>query len=102
MNLWEMGGRIKMQRKSMQISQEVLAELIGVSPHYIYEIERGMKAMSIETLANISKALSISTDYILFGSEKPTPSIYEQLEKMDSIQKARAESAFEAILPFIR
>ena len=102
MNLWEIGGRIKIQRKSMQISQEVLAELVGVSPHYIYEIERGMKAMSIETLAGISKALCVSTDYILFGSDKPTPSLYDQLEKMDSVRKARAESAFEAILPFIR
>ena len=86
----------------MQISQEMLAELVGVTPHYIYEIERGMKSMSIDTLANISKSLQISADYILFGGIKSAKPIYEQLERMDSIQKARVESAFEAILPFIR
>ncbi|MBP1542834.1 MAG: helix-turn-helix transcriptional regulator [Oscillospiraceae bacterium] len=47
MDLIEIGGRIKAHRKSMGISQEKLAEMIFVSPHYIYEIERGMKAMSL-------------------------------------------------------
>ena len=102
MDLWEIGGRIKTQRKAMQISQEILAELVGVSPHYIYEIERGLKSMSIDTLANISKALNISTDYILFGQNRAAQSIYELLDKMDSVRRERAESAFEAILPYIR
>ena len=68
MNLIEIGGRIKAQRRNMGISQEKLSEMIFVSPHYIYEIERGTKAMSLETLMNMSEALNLSTDYILFGS----------------------------------
>lgn len=68
MDLKEIGSRIKSQRKSLSISQEKLAELINVTPHYIYEIERGTKAMSLETLTNIALSLEASADYIIFGS----------------------------------
>lgn len=56
MNLAEIGDRIKSERKYQGLSQEKLAEMVNVTPHYIYEIERGLKAMSMETLANISNA----------------------------------------------
>lgn len=103
MNLVEMGGRIKSRRKSIGISQEKLAEMIFVSPHYIYEIERGMKAMSLETLMNISQALSLSTDYILYGEQTgDTASLSEQLKVLSDEQRSRAESAFKALLPYIR
>lgn len=102
MNLVEIGGRIKMYRKSMGISQEKLAEMIYVSPHYIYEIERGMKAMSLETLMSLSEALDLSTDYILFGAEsKGDVPLSEQLGSLPEEQRARAESAFRALLPYI-
>ena len=67
MDLTELGTRIKMCRKKEQLTQEKLAELIDVSPHYIYEIEKGLKCMSLHTLVDISSALHISTDYLLFG-----------------------------------
>lgn len=103
MNLVEIGGRIKVYRKSMGISQEKLAEMIYVSPHYIYEIERGMKAMSLETLMSLSQALDLSTDYILFGAErKGVVPLSEQLDSLPEEQRARAESAFRALLPYIR
>ncbi len=67
MELTKLGARIKQCRKEQHLTQEKLAELIDVSPHYIYEIERGMKSMSLSTLADVSSALSISADYLLFG-----------------------------------
>lgn len=103
MNLIEIGGRIKAYRKSMGISQEKLAEMINVSPHYIYEIERGTKTMSLETFATLSEALNLSTDYILFGNQiDNTVSLSEQLNRMDEEQRTRAESAFTALLPYIK
>ena len=69
MNIEELGFRIKQCRKSKQLTQEKLAELIDVSPHYIYEIEKGLKCMSLSTLADIALALNTSTDYLLFGTQ---------------------------------
>lgn len=103
MNLAEIGGRIKARRKALGISQEKLAEMVFVSPHYIYEIERGSKAMSLETLTNLSAAMNISTDYILFGGEHSAhPTLAEQLDLLGEEQRRRAEDAFSALLPFIR
>lgn len=103
MNLVEIGNRIKIERRNCGISQEILAELVNVTPHYIYEIERGMKAMSLETLINVSKALRLSTDYILFGERHDGAApLYEQLQEIDNDRRLRAENAFKALLPYIK
>lgn len=68
MNQAELGHRIKQCRKMQKLTQERLAELVNVSPHYIYEIEKGLKTMSLSTLADIASVLNVSTDYLLFGA----------------------------------
>ena len=67
MNLEKIGLRIKEQRKSLHYTQESLAEKVDVSSHYIYEIEKGLKTMSLPLLMELSNELGISTDYLLFG-----------------------------------
>lgn len=71
MNLDEIGTRIKSARHEAKMTQEQLAELIDVSPHYIYEIERGSKAMSIQTLEKLSVALRQSIDFLFWGDSIP-------------------------------
>ena len=103
MNLNEIGSRIKAERKSRSLSQEKLAEIINVSPHYIYEIERGLKAMSLETLINLSNALNISTDHVLFGDiPVGSPSLSVLLNDLDESRRMKAENAFKALLPYIK
>ena len=105
MNLAEIGSRIKTERKRQGISQERLAEMISVSPHYIYEIERGIKAMSLETLINITQSLKMSADYLIFGSMQNAPdssSLADRLDTLGEEQRQRAESAFCALLPYLR
>lgn len=70
MNQSELGIRIKQCRKLKNFTQEKLAELVNVSPHYIYEIEKGLKTMSISTLVDIASILGMSVDYLLFGTQK--------------------------------
>lgn len=102
MELVEIGGRIKAERKKLNLSQEKLSEIVSVTPHYIYEIERGLKAMSLETLINISVALNLSTDYILFGEVQNDVSLSEKLEKMSDEQRLRVENLFSILLPYIK
>lgn len=103
MDMIAIGGRIKAERKRLGISQEKLAETVSVSPHYIYEIERGMKAMSLETLINIISALEISADYLLFGKQQcENVPLYDQLQMMNEERRLRAENAFKALLPYIK
>lgn len=102
MDLIAIGSRIKAERKGRGISQEKLAEAVSVTPHYIYEIERGMKAMSLETLINITDTLEISADYLLFGNRRSEAvPLSELLQNMGEERRSRAENAFKALLPYI-
>ena len=102
MDLKQIGARIKLARKEKGLSQEKLSGLVYVTPHYIYEIERGIKAMSIETLIGIARQLEVSTDYLLFGACPNASEINAMLSDMSEERKNRAIKAFEAILPYIK
>lgn len=103
MDLKQIGARIKLTRKEKGMSQEKLSELVNVTPHYIYEIERGMKAMSVETLVGIALQLEVSTDYLLFGvCPNSSEDISALLDEMSEERKIRAVKAFEAILPYLK
>ena len=54
-----LGQRIRMYRKHQHMSQEKLAELSGLHPTYIGQMERGEKNPTIESLYKICTALHI-------------------------------------------
>ncbi len=58
----DLGGYIREQRKSAQISVRQLASLAGVSNPYLSQIERGLRHPSAEILQQIAKALRISAE----------------------------------------
>ena len=64
----EMGERIKKQRLLLGYSREKLAELTDITPRFCYDLELGLKNMSVATLCKMSAALHLPTDYILFGT----------------------------------
>lgn len=63
----EIGHRIKKRRKQLGMSQENLAELMGVTPQMISTAENGTKGIRPENIIKFSKALNLSCDYILTG-----------------------------------
>lgn len=65
--LSSMGMRISERRKEMNLTQEKLAEKMGVSLQTISCIELGKKAIRPENLANLCLHLDVSADYILYG-----------------------------------
>lgn len=70
MDLYAVGDRIKSCRQLSKLTREQFAEKIDLSAHYVYEIERGSKMMTLGVLEKISVELNVSTDYILFGYER--------------------------------
>ena len=66
-NLKEIGLRIRQKRENLGLSREKLSEIVGLSPYYIGQIERGDRNMSLDTLIKISSSLNISVDFILKG-----------------------------------
>ena len=62
-----MGMRISGRRKELNLTQEKLAERMGVSLQTISCIELGKKAIRPENLANLCLHLNVSADYVLYG-----------------------------------
>lgn len=65
----QIGERIRELREIQGYTREGLAEKIDISSKFLYEIEVGKKSFSADTLCRISKALSVSCDYIMLGEE---------------------------------
>ena len=70
--LKEMGQRIMLRRKSLRMTQEELAEKLGVSTQMISNLELGKKAIRPENLAKVCTVLELSADFILTGTDTKT------------------------------
>lgn len=70
--LQEMGRRIMVRRKSLQLTQEELAEQMGVSTQMISNLELGKKAIRPENLSRLCGILQVSSDFILNGMDART------------------------------
>lgn len=79
--LREMGQRIMVRRKALQLTQEELAERLGVSTQMISNLELGKKAIRPENLARVCEILQVSADFILTGMDARTK-VNEVAEKL--------------------
>ena len=104
MDLKNIGIRIKDCRRQKHLTQEEFAEMIDVSPHYIYEIERGLKTMSLHTLDNIITTLEISADYLLYGNQMDAHSdkLSALVESLPSNKRECVAAVISALLPFMK
>lgn len=58
------GQKIQLIRKKRGLTQEQLSEMIGISPHYLSALERGIYNTKLETLVNILNCLDCSADEV--------------------------------------
>ena len=70
--LKDMGQRIMVRRKSLRMTQEELAEKLGVSTQMISNLELGKKAIRPENLSKVCAVLELSADFILTGTNTKT------------------------------
>ncbi|MCQ2790194.1 MAG: helix-turn-helix domain-containing protein [bacterium] len=66
MNYIEIGQRIRKYRKQQNLSQEELAEKIGISTTHMSHIETGSTKLSLPVLVDLAKNLNVKTDWLLF------------------------------------
>lgn len=63
-----LGSRLKALRKNKKITQQVLADAVGVSKTSVIYWEKDENTPKYESLNALAKALDTTTDYILTGS----------------------------------
>ena len=67
----KLGQKIAQLRRSKEMTQERLAEVVGCSVEFISLVERGVNAPSVAGLAGFAKALRVEVrDLFDFGKEK--------------------------------
>jgi len=77
------GARIRERRKELQMSQEKLAEQLGLTFQQIQKYERGANRVSASKLFEISKALKASVsffyDHLVLPGEAPATGVSEDV-----------------------
>ena len=55
----ELGKSIKVRRKTLRITQPVLAEMAGISVNTLYKIERGQANPTLKVLNKLAEVLGM-------------------------------------------
>ena len=63
------GSRVKDNRKKLGLTREKLSEMIDRTENYLISLEKGDKSCSVHTVHQLSKALKISADDLLYGKK---------------------------------
>lgn len=96
------GERIRDVREKLRLTRENLAEMLGLSPLYIGQLERGERQMSLDTLVKVSDYLHIPTDYLIYGStpenEREKNRIITLLNKCSKKELSLIENIIKLIL----
>lgn len=86
----EAGNRIRSIREKKHFTRDYVSAITGISSKFLYEIENGLKGFSADNLYRISKALDVSSEYILTGRAKNQfdDEIQEELSLFDDDERA--------------
>lgn len=83
----QMGENVRRIRKKEGLTQEQLAEAVGITPPFCAQIESGARSASVDTLYRIAEALDVSASVLIYS---PTQNelvlhIANMLESMSDI-----------------
>ena len=90
-----LGSNVRKKRVHLNMTQEGLANQIGISTSFVGHIERGTRKASMETLARLSVALDESIDSLLIPPELGITSKYSKEQQMQA--KKLLEYALSAL-----
>jgi len=83
MDYYVIGQRIRKTRKSHGLSQEQLAELVGISTTHMSHIETGNTKLSLPVLVSLAEVLEVSTDELLLrGSPAERGGLLDELAQL--------------------
>lgn len=78
MDYYSIGQRIRKYRKAQHLSQEELAEQVGISVTHMSHIETGHTKLSLPVFVQLTRALGVAADDLLEeGDSKPAADRHE-------------------------
>lgn len=76
-----LGAAIKAARVENKITQEQLAEMTGIAPSHVKQIEAGNRSPSVEVLFKLAQILNFSVDEVFFPGRKDEPELLYKIER---------------------
>lgn len=64
-----LGKRVRERRHALEITQEQLAQALGVTPQHISLIEQDKGSPSLTLLPRLAEELGVSVDYLVSGKD---------------------------------
>ena len=100
----EIGRNIQAARKQKNMSREELAEKSGLSAKFIGNIERGEKAVSLDSFVCIANVLGVGADTLLGCVLKNGYQVKTSIlcERIDALPPKKREKALELLEVFLR
>ncbi len=65
----QVASRVRATRSALKLTQEQLANELGVTHQHVSRIEGGHAVPSLDLLVRLSRHLGVSTDYLLTGHQ---------------------------------
>jgi len=93
------GERIRELRKSYGIPVKTFAEIVGVTPAYISQIERNLTEPSLRVLRRIAKELKVELT-LLFASDMPANVMTTAGGKRDVLTIADGNALVQLLVPY--
>jgi transcriptional regulator with XRE-family HTH domain len=94
---WQIGAVIGRERASRGMSIAQLAATSGVSAGLLSQLERGIANPSIETVANIARALNLSIGAFFEGSAESSDVVHPHTRKKLALSDRKV--AYELLVP---
>lgn len=79
MDYFKIGQKIRKFRKAYNMSQDKLAEAVGISTTHLSHIETGNTKLSLPVLVEIANVLNVQTDDLLFDSPNNSVSLKKDI-----------------------
>lgn len=97
-----LGTRIAQLRKDQGLSQQAVADALGVAQQTYAHYEVGRVRMPVSLLPEVAQLFGVSTDEMLgrrSGASKrgPTPKLQQQIERLNHLPKAKQKVVMEML-----
>lgn len=104
MDITFLGKSIRKNRELLNLTQDRLAELLNVSTHYVYELERGLKVPSLPMLLQIAEIFHVSIDSLFTETSSFTAGENHLQILLDNLTDEKREKLYTIItqlLPYL-
>lgn len=94
----KLGCIIKRARIAKQMTQNQLAEIMGITPRHLMSIENGNRNPSYDLLYRLIRELDICADTIFYPERKPTASAADILSELEQLTEDDLQKIMFALL----